>query len=125
MDAQQMPGQEIPAPIRMTAFWCHLSALSIFVGVPFGNILGPLIIWQTQKERHPFIDDQGKEAMNFQLSMLIYSAVACLAFLCLIGVFLLAAVAIVQLIYTIIAASAANNGIAFRYPSSFTIRFFN
>lgn len=50
---------------------CHLCALIGFA-IPFGSILGPLIVWLTQKNKHPFIAEQGKESVNFQISMLIY-----------------------------------------------------
>ena len=51
---------------------CHLSALSVFIGIPFGNILGPLIVWLLKREEDPFIDEQGRESLNFQISMSIY-----------------------------------------------------
>src|ERR1043165_7467600 len=57
---------------RMWAMWCHLSALSGFVGIPFGNVVGPLIIWQLKKDQIPSPEAHGKEAVNFQLSFLIY-----------------------------------------------------
>jgi hypothetical protein len=53
---------------------CHLSALAGLI-IPFGSILIPLIIWLTQKDKHPFINEQGKESVNFQISMIIYGFV--------------------------------------------------
>jgi uncharacterized Tic20 family protein len=62
---------------------CHLSALGGFI-IPFGSVLIPLIIWLTQKEKHPFIDEQGKESVNFQISLIIYLLSFCLILVLLI-----------------------------------------
>ena len=57
---------------RIWGMSCHLAALALFA-LPFGSILGPLIVWLIQKDKHPFIMEQGKEAVNFQISMVIYT----------------------------------------------------
>jgi uncharacterized Tic20 family protein len=102
----------------MWAMFCHLAGLGGFIIPAIGSVIGPLIIWQLKKDVDPFIDQNGKEAMNFQISMLIYGIVAgLLCFLC-VGMFLLPAVAIVDLVFLIIAAIKANNGEAYRYPLS-------
>ena len=99
---------------RMWGMFCHLAGLCGYI-IPFGNILGPLIIWQLKKE-DSFVDDQGKEALNFQISIMIYVIVsALLMFLC-IGIFLLIAVAIFNLVFLLIAAIKANDGESYRYP---------
>src|SRR5262245_12980121 len=71
---------------RQWDMWCHLSALSGLV-VPFGNIIGPLIIWQMKRDEFPSLNEHGKEALNFQLSIVIYIAVAVMGmmFLCFFG----------------------------------------
>lgn len=51
---------------------CHLLSLSALVGVPLGNLLGPLILWLIKKDEDPFVDACGKESLNFQLSVMIY-----------------------------------------------------
>jgi len=107
---------------RMWAMLCHLSTLSGFI-IPFGNIIGPLVIWLTKKEGSVLIDDQGKEALNFQISMTIYSFVAAISIMCFIGIVLLPAVMIVDVVFTIIACIKANSGEFYRYPLS--IRFVN
>ena len=99
----------------------HLSALSLFIGIPLGNILGPLILWLIKKEEYPFVRDQGKEALNFQISMLIYMDISGILALILIGIPLLITLVIVDVVYTIIAAINASDGNAYRYP--LTIRF--
>lgn len=93
--------------------------LSSFVGylIPMGNILGPLIIWMMKKEEFPLVDDQGKEALNFQISITIYALVAGAGIFCfLIGAVLLPVVMIFDIVYTIIAAIEANKGNRYRYP---------
>jgi len=55
---------------RMWNMWCHLSALAGFV-IPFGNVLGPLLVWQIKKNEFPSVVEHGKAALNFQLTVLI------------------------------------------------------
>ncbi|GAB6283234.1 MAG: DUF4870 domain-containing protein [Ignavibacterium sp.] len=93
----------------------HISALLGYV-IPLGNIIAPLIIWLSKKEQSNFIEDQSKEALNFQISIVIYAIIAGILSLILIGIFLLIAVGLFNLIYIIIAAIKANDGIKYRYP---------
>ena len=87
--------------------------------IPFGNILGPLIIWQIKKAEMPFVDDQGKEALNLNHRghRMIVSMILMLV---LIGVVLMFLVGIAALAFAIIAAIKANEGQYYRYP--FTLR---
>ncbi|MCC6699267.1 MAG: DUF4870 domain-containing protein [Candidatus Hydrogenedentes bacterium] len=105
------------------AMFCHLAALAMFVGIPFGNIIGPLVVWLVKKDQYAFVNDQGKEALNFQISVTIYGIIAAVLCLVLIGFLLLPILLLFQLIYTIIGGIKANQGEYFRYP--FTIRFLN
>jgi uncharacterized Tic20 family protein len=118
---EKKAGEEISKDARMWAMICHLGGLAGIV-IPFiGNIIAPLVVWQIKKNDYPFVDEQGKEAVNYQISMTIYGLIsAVLTFLC-IGFFLLAAVVIVDLVFLLIAAVKANNGYHYRYP--LTIRF--
>ena len=124
---EETPIPETPIPetpdrdTRMWAMFCHLAGLALLIGIPAANILGPLIIWQMKKEQHPFIDAHGKESMNFQISMFIYGLVAGLLILVCVGVVLLPAVIVADIIFVIIAGIKANDGQAYRYP--LTIRF--
>jgi len=61
---------------RTWATLCHLSALLMLIGVPLGNVVGPLVVWLVKRNQHPFVDDQGKEALNFQLSVTLYWVLA-------------------------------------------------
>jgi len=99
---------------------CHLSALAGYV-VPFGWILGPLVCWLVKREEYPFVDQNGKEALNFQISVLIYGIIAVFLSIILIGIPILIALGIFQLIMIIIASVRTSNGESYRYP--LTIRF--
>ncbi len=103
------------------AMLCHLTALSFYVGVPFGNILGPLIIWLIKKDEMPTVDKHGKESLNFQISMTIYGLIASLLIFVFIGFLLVPIVVIAQIIFVVIASIKANNGEFYNYP--LTIRF--
>lgn len=115
---QQM--SSVPPPVNTKdqntwAMLCHLSALAGFI-IPLGNILGPLVIWLIKKDEFPLVADQGKEALNFQISMTIYYIVALILIIVLIGFVLLIGLGIFSLIFTIIAMVKANEGTAYRYP---------
>lgn len=119
----EAPGS-ISAPSRDACKWamlCHIIALSGFIVVGFGFIVGPLIIWLLKKEDDPFIDEQGKEALNFQITMLIAAAIAGILTLVFIGILLGIAVGILMIVFPIIAAVKANDGVHYQYPLS--IRF--
>jgi uncharacterized Tic20 family protein len=113
---------------RTWAMLCHLSALAACLGVPFGNIVGPLIVWQIKKNEFPSVDAHGKAALNFQITVtiavLIGAAVAVvLSFFCL-GWLLFPLVGLIGLagmIFAIIAGIKANNGETYKYP--WTIEF--
>jgi len=107
---------------RMWAMIAYLSALAGFV-IPFGNILGPLIVWLVKKDEMSFVDDQGKEALNFNISMTIYMLVSGVLIFVLIGIPLLVILGIAWLILIILAAVKANEGTAYRYP--LTLRLVN
>ncbi len=112
---------------RLWNMWCHLSALAGLV-VPFGNVIGPLIVWQIKKNELPSVDVHGKASLNFQLTVLIAvlagSAVAfVLSFLCL-GYLLFPVVFLVGvagIVLAVIAGIKANNGEDYKYPFSLTL----
>ena len=115
--------EDINKDARMWAMFCHLAGLAGLLPMTpvFGSVIAPLIIWQVKKNEFGFVDEQGKEALNFQISILIYALVSgLLCFVC-VGFFLLPAVYIFNLIFMPVAAIKANNGEHYRYPLS--IRF--
>ena len=95
---------------------CHQSGLLLWIGVPFGNIAGPLIIWLMKKDEMPFVDEQGKEALNFQISITIYLIAAGILSIILIGLPLLFGLLIAQIALVIIAAVKISGGETYRYP---------
>lgn len=105
---------------RTWAMLCHLSTFAGYL-VPFGNILGPLVIWLVKREKLPLVDDQGKEALNFQISITIYMIVALILCFVIIGIPLVFALIIFDLVLTIIATVQANSGVAYRYPLTIRI----
>jgi uncharacterized Tic20 family protein len=108
--------EEITKDAKMWAMFCHLAALAMFTSIPFANVIGPLILWLVKKDDFKFVDNQGKEALNFQISIAIY-ALACIPlFFILIGAFLFVALAIFNLVMIIIASIEANKGNSYRYP---------
>lgn len=107
---------------RTWGMFTHLSALIAQFLLPgLGPIIGPLIIWLIKKDTMPFVDDQGKEAINFNISIFIYGIICGLLWLVLIGMVLLPLLGIFWLIFTIVASVKAYEGVAYRYP--LTIRF--
>jgi uncharacterized protein len=128
-------------PERTWGLFCHLGALSMYIGVPFGNILVPLIIWLVKKDEMRRVDEHGKAALNFQISFTIYAVLAGIAFVTLVLVslivtdgdvvpgplILLAPLLVVFFILahialTISATIKAGAGELYRYPLA--IRFF-
>jgi uncharacterized protein len=124
------PAQSAPPPgspesqARTWNMLCHLSALAAFV-IPFGNILGPLIVWQIKKNEFPSVDLHGKAALNFQLTVTItafvgMAAAFVLSFVC-VGYLLFPLVFLIVLaglVFAIIAAIKVNNGEDYEYPWS-------
>jgi len=110
---------EMDSQAKTWGMACHLASLAgYFIG--FGQIIGPLIVWLIYKDRFAFVDDQGKESLNFQLTT--YIAVACASvFICLIVtmplvIFLYGVIALLHLVFTIVASVQAASGKRYRYP---------
>ena len=120
------------------AFLLHLSAFFGYI-FPFGAVVGPLVIWEMNKRKSDFIDRNGKEAINFNLSYLLYTFILGLSIvpfvirtvmndlhhLDLFGMIsvgsIIGILAIVKFVLIIIAASKANQGEVYNYP--LTIKF--
>jgi hypothetical protein len=98
------------------AMICHLSALAGFL-IPFGNLLGPLIVWLVKRSEMPMVEIQGKEALNFQITVTIAAVISMLLIFVLIGFVLLLVVGVGALILTIMAAIKVSNGeFDYKYP---------
>lgn len=111
---EPFPGSQKPVGTtsedRTWALLAHLSPIL------FGFI-GPLVIWLIYKDKSPFVNDQAKEALNFQLAVMI-AALICTA--TCIGVLLVPVIGIGALVYSILAGMEANKGVYYRYP--YTLR---
>jgi len=117
MSEESIPPMEI-TPSKDERTWAmlsHFSALCMFI-FPFGNILAPLIIWLIKKEEMPFVENQAKEVLNFQISMTIYLLISGILCFILIGIPFVIGLGIFNVIITIIAAISANDGKYYRYP---------
>lgn len=102
---------------RQWAMFAHLSAL-IGVVIPLASVIAPLVIWQVKKNEMPFVDDQGKEALNFQITVALAAIVCLILFVVLIGMLLLPLLGIYWLVFTIMGGIKANNGETYRYPAT-------
>jgi hypothetical protein len=100
---------------RTWAMLCHFSTYIGFI-FPFGNIIVPLIIWLSKREDLPLVEDQGREVLNFQISMTIYFIISGILCIILIGIPILIGLIIFDFIITIVAAISANDGKCYRYP---------
>lgn len=101
---------------RMLAGLCHLLALCGFLAVPFANIIAPLVLWLIKKDECPLVDDQGKESVNFQITMTLAALVSIILVLAVVGFLLLPILLVVDVVFIIIATVKANNGERYRYP---------
>jgi len=111
------------------AMLCHLSTFAGLLGIPFGNVIAPLVIWLLNKDKSPFVDFHGKEAINFQISLYIYGfvgfvigfilAIVLVGFVILL--LLIPVLFIFWIVAVIVAATKANQGELWEYPLS--IRF--
>ena len=127
------------------AVFCHLAAFSGFLGVPLGHIVGPLVVWLVRRDRYPLVDDQGKESLNFQISVIIYTVALFVIGLALLAAPMMGVIArpheppfalfglwglaaligitfvVFEFVVVIVAAVNAGRGTPYRYP--ITIRF--
>ena len=102
--------------VRTWNVLCHATALAGFFVPWAGHILGPLIVWLAKRSDSPEIDENGKESLNFQISMLIYNVIAGVLCLVLIGFIILAILHILNLVLVIVASIQASGGKFYRYP---------
>jgi uncharacterized protein len=105
---------------RTWAMVAHLSAFAALI-VPFaGGVLGPLVVWLIKRDQSEFVSDQGKEALNFNISVMIAWVICGLLIFVAIGILLSAALFIYWFCVTIIAGIKASEGV--RYRHRFTLR---
>ena len=99
----------------------HLSALALFIAPFLGGMLGPLIVWLVKRDTSAFAGEAAKEALNFNITVVIGYAICGLFVFLFIGILMMIALWVYWLVLTIIAGVKANEGVQYRYPVS--IRF--
>ena len=116
--SEPLKGGVPDADARTMAMLAHL--LGALIGFP-----GPLVIWLVKKDEHPFVDDQGKEALNFHITLIFaYVAAGVITAISCGFLFFVAFVPyVLQVIFGILAAVEANKGVYYRYPM--TLRLVN
>ncbi len=107
-------GTEVSKDAKTFGMLCHLLGL-------FTSFIGPLVIWLIKKDSDKFVDDQGKEALNFQITVIIGYAIAFVTTFIIIGAILFPIIWICDLIFCIMGTVKANNGQAYRYPVNIRI----
>jgi uncharacterized Tic20 family protein len=110
-----MENSALPPPIasqddKTLGMVMHILCL---VGFP---IIGPLIIWLMKKDQSPYLDAQGRELLNFQISYFIYAMISVVLIAVLIGIVLIFVVGIASLVFTIIGLVKAADGKVYRFP---------
>lgn len=100
---------------------CHLAGLTTYLGIPFGNIIAPLIIWVVKKDNNPVVMTEGRESLNFNISFTIYGLLAGLLCYALIGFALLPVVLVVHIVLIVKAVLRANKGEPVHYPLTLRI----
>ena len=128
--AATVPATATPsADERQWAMFAHLSSLlggllTSGWGGSAGFFIGPLVIWLIKKDTMPFVDDQGKEALNFSITVsiafvaLMIMTIMTLGIGALLTIPLMVAIGITSLVFVIIAAIKSHEGVRYRYPVS-------
>ena len=111
-EGASVPQPEMNQDARNMAMLCHV--LGVF------GFIGPLIIWLNEREKHRFVDEHGRAAMNYQISMMIYFTAAYLSLFIFIGWILAPLLTIVHIVLIILGAVKAQRGESWRYPISLT-----
>lgn len=114
------PTVEVAAAIsqeeRLYAAACHFAGLPIFAAFALANVVAPLVIWLVKKDTMPFVNEHGKESLNFQITLLMAFFVSALLVCVYIGIVLIGALLILQVIFPIIAGISAFDGKPYKYP---------
>jgi uncharacterized Tic20 family protein len=109
-------GIETDPNARTWGMLAHLAALAGFIIPVGGHIIGPLVVWLIKKDEIPFVNDQGKESLNFQITVVIAELVTTPLVCTGVGVVVPLAIGICGVVFAIIAAIKANGGVFYRYP---------
>lgn len=100
---------------RQWAMLCHVSAMLMYV-TAIGGLVAPFVIWLLKREEMPFVADQGKETINFQITILLALALSVVLMLVFVGVVIFWALLAFHFVVTLVAAVKVTEGVAYRYP---------
>jgi uncharacterized Tic20 family protein len=103
---------------RMWAMFLHLSQLLHFI--PLAGFIIPIVIWQVKKDELPWLDQHGKNVVNWMISEIIYFFVSFLLIIVVVGVPLLVVMGICAIVFPVVAGIKANNGVVWKYPMVIT-----
>ncbi len=121
MEATSSPGMGAPSAViptaeeRQWAMFCHVSAMLLYCTV-IGGFIGPLVIWLVKRDAMPFVDDQGRETLNFQITILLALVGAGILMIVVIGIPIFFGLLLFHFIATIVAAVKSSEGVLYRYP---------
>ena len=118
------PTESGAAPTENERTWGMLAHLSALVGLVLpliGIVLGPLAVWLARRDDSPFVTAHAREALNFNITVLIGAVICMMLMLIFVGFLLGTALFVVWLVLTLIAAIRASEGALYRYP--FALRF--
>lgn len=116
--AHTLEHYDIDRTERTWAMLCHVAAFTGFV-VPFGGLVAPLVLWLMRKDEMPFVNHQGREALNFQITIFIGFLIGVVLFFFAVGSLFLLMVVVFNAVSIVIATVKANDGVWYRYPFSF------
>jgi uncharacterized Tic20 family protein len=108
-------GNETTQDERLWGKLCHLSAFAGYL-IPFGNIIGPLVIWLIKKDESQYVDKHGKSSLNFEISITIYILISILLIFIIIGIPILIGIGVYHIIVVVIASVRAFEGQLYDYP---------
>jgi uncharacterized protein len=120
MDSLGQPPVVLTSEERTWAMFCHLSALLAYFAAGM-TFLGPLICWLIKKDMSRFVDENGKESLNFQLNILVYTVIGIALICAFVGIVIIPAVHVYSIVCVIIAGIKASQGEMFRYPFIFRL----
>ena len=100
---------------RNWAMFCHIAAFAGYF-IPFGGIIGPLVIWLSKRDESTWVNENGKASLNFQFSMLLYILLTIPLCFIIIGFPIIAVLLLLRIIFIVIASVRASKGEEFRYP---------
>ncbi len=102
---------------RDWAMFCHLSAFAGYF-FPFGGIIAPLICWMSRKDESEWVDVNGKAALNFQISMLLYMVLSIPLVFIIVGIPIMIFLSVFEIVCIVVASIRASQGEIFKYPLS-------